>query len=82
VDSTAGTELRAAGGFHSKSKKRARRADFTAKAEAARRVNFTAGAKGAAGGFHGKTEKWARQWSSTARQYGGAAGRSYGKSKK
>jgi hypothetical protein len=79
VDSTAGTELRAAGGFHSKSKKRARRADFTAKAEAARRVNFTAGAKGAAGG---KTEKWARQWNSTARENGGAAGRSYGKSKK
>ncbi|KAJ7802484.1 hypothetical protein B0H14DRAFT_3155004 [Mycena olivaceomarginata] len=62
-------KLSTAGGFHSESKKRARRADFTAKAEAARRVNFTAGAKGAAGGFHGKTEKWARQLNSTAREW-------------
>jgi hypothetical protein len=57
VDLTAVTELSTAGGFHSESKKRARRADFTAKPEAARRVNFTAGAKGTAGGFHGKTKK-------------------------
>jgi hypothetical protein len=42
VDSTAETELRSAGGIYSESKKRAWRADFTAKAEVARRVVFTA----------------------------------------